>query len=238
MFCLYGYILFQFWFHPFPFPNDHNFHIGLPYTRSHLPVTLKKQEAFDVLMHFKPLCHSRWYTSRTAVTRSHYWFVEVPSCFFSWCKFTIEQIYCNLCVNLCFPAEWERGQQNSNGRLETAMLHIQHPDSQQQGSAPGKVRKPNHAHPIQQTNWWSEEQLLENKHHKEFVNWWTDLHTLCSGFVVALCVHPVTLQGCCSRLLGFGTVRMKQRLCSTICQAAEAKDSWSNTFAFRVWREH
>lgn len=142
MFCLYGYILFQFWFHPFPFPNDHNFHIGLPYTKSHLPVTLKKQEAFDVLMHFKPLCHSRWYTSRTAVTRSHYWFVEVPSCFFSWCKFTIEQIYCNLCVNLCFPAEWERGQQNSNGRLETAMLHIQHPDSQQQG----KVRKPNHAH--------------------------------------------------------------------------------------------
>lgn len=49
---------------------------------------------------------------------------------------------------------------------------------------------------------------------------------------MVLCVHPITFQGCCSRLLGFGTVKMKQGLCSTICQAAEAKDSWSNMFAF------
>lgn len=57
--------------------------------------------------------------------------------------------------------------------------------------------------------------------------------------------HP-TEQLCCgivcssyysSRLLGFGAVKMKQRLCGTICQAAEAKDSWSNMVAFPVWRE-
>ena len=140
MFCHY-YILFQFWFHPFPFPNDHNFHIGLPYTRSHLSVTLNKQGAFDVLVHFKPNCHFPWYTSHTVVTCAHYGFVEVPSCFFSWCKFTIEQIYCNLFVNLCFPTEWERGQQNSNGRLQIEIPHIQHPPSQKQGSVSARSKK-------------------------------------------------------------------------------------------------
>lgn len=226
MACLYGYILFQFWFHPFPFPNDHNFHIGLPYTRFHLSVTLNKQGVFDVLRHFKPLCPFQWFMSHTVVKCSHHWFAEVPSCFFSWCKFTIEQIYCNLCVNLCFPTEWERGQQNSSGRLEIEILHIQHPHSQKQGSVSRRRKKnPNHTNPIQQTNWWSDQQLLENKYYKEFVNWWTDLHTPHSSFVVALCVHPITFHGCCTRLLGFGTVKMKQRLCGTICQAAEAKDS-------------
>lgn len=141
MYCLYGYVLFQFWFHPFPFPNDHNFHTGLPYTRFHLSVTLNKQGAFDVLKHFKPLCHFQWYMSHTVVKCSHHWFVEVPSWFFSWCKFTIEQIYCNLCVNLCFPTEWERGQQNSSGRLEIEILHVQHHDSQKQGSASRRSRK-------------------------------------------------------------------------------------------------
>lgn len=141
MYCLYGYVLFQFWFHPFLFPNNHNFHTGLPYTRFHLSVTLNKQGAFDVLMLFKPLCHFQWYMSHTAVECSHHWFVEVPSCFFSWCKFTIEQIYCNLCVNLGFPMEWERGQQNSSGRLEIEILHVQHHDSQKQGSVSRRSRK-------------------------------------------------------------------------------------------------
>lgn len=141
MYCLYGYVLFQFWFHPFLFPNNHNFHTGLPYTRFHLSVTLNKQGAFDVLMLFKPLCHFQWYMSHTAVECSHHWFVEVPSCFFSWCKFTIEQIYCNLCVNLGFPTEWERGQQNSSGRLEIEILHVQHHDSQKQGSVSRRSRK-------------------------------------------------------------------------------------------------
>lgn len=141
MYCLYGYVLFQFWFHPFPFPNDHNFYTGLPYTRFHLSVTLNKQEAFDVLMHFKPLCHFQWYMSHIVVKCSHHWFVEVPACFFSWCRFTIEQIYCNLCVNLCFPTEWERGQQNSSGRLKIEILHVQHHDSQKQGSVSRRSRK-------------------------------------------------------------------------------------------------
>lgn len=30
---------------------------------------------------------------------------------------------------------------------------------------------------------------------------------------------------------GFGTVKTKRRLCGTICQAAEAKDSWPNECA-------
>lgn len=55
-------------------------------------------------------------------------------CFSSWCKFTIEQIYCNLSVNLRFPAEWGRGQQGSAGTLAIAVLHMQLPDSQKQGA--------------------------------------------------------------------------------------------------------
>lgn len=72
-----------------------------------------------------------------------------------------------------------------------------------------KTEKTNHTNPIQQTNWRSE-RLFENKHYEEFVNWWTDLHTQHSSFVVALCAHPITFQGCCTRLLGFGTVQMNR----------------------------
>lgn len=235
MFCLYGYILFQFWFHPSPFPNDPNSHAALPDTRSQLPVTLNIQEAFDVPLRFKPLCHFHWYMSHTGVTRSHYWFVEVPSCFFSWCKFTIEQIYCNLGVNSCFPTEWERGQQNSNGRLAIETLHEQHASSQKQGSV-SRGRKETKANPIQRSNWWSEE-LLENKYYKGFANPRTDLHTLRRAFLWRCVFIPLhfkaAVQGCWVLALS----KWNRDYVVPYVRQLRQRIPWSNVFAFPVQRE-
>lgn len=90
----------NFWFPP-PFQLDNNphFHKGSLYAHSHMLETLKKQRKRLMFSQAsKPLCHFQWYVSRTGETHRHYGFGEVPPAPFAWCKFTREQIYCNLSV--------------------------------------------------------------------------------------------------------------------------------------------
>lgn len=159
-------------------------------------------------------------------------------CFFSWCKLTIEQIYCNLSVNLCFPTEWGRGQQNSIGMLETGFLHMQHPGSQKQKSISRNGTR-NHTKAIQPTN---QQSIRRETAWKQIItrNLLTDgqIYTprtaaLLWHYVFILLHFEAAVQGCWVLALS------KWNRDDVVPYVRQLnKDSWPDKFAMLVHREH